>query len=47
MFQVDKMCADMAIELREHNVSCFSFWQCAVQSELFMNCGLVSDDTVG
>lgn len=40
------MCADMAIELSKHNVACLSFWQCAVKTELFTKCDLISTDIV-
>lgn len=36
----------MAIELRDHNIAAISFWPCAVKSELFMDCGLVSENYV-
>jgi dehydrogenase/reductase SDR family protein 1 len=42
----DRMAADMAIELREMNITSVSLWPGAVKSELFMECGLLKDAAV-
>lgn len=40
----DKMAADVAIELREFNVTCLSFWTTVIQTELFMNSDLLTKE---